>query len=97
MTVLCDILRITDILEGYRQVVTPFVYEKLVIDVKTAFDERDAFWATQCHDLRKRHDDTVKGLEEQLTINEQQHQQLCELRAINRRYGLMIDRLLGDT
>ncbi len=90
MAMLYDLPRITSVLEGYKQVVTPSVYEKLVVDVKTAFDERDAFWSNCCHDLQKRH-------EEQLTINEQQHQQLCELRAINRRYGLMIDRLLEDT
>ena len=81
--------RITDILEGYKDVVTPSVYEKLYIDVKTAFYERDAFWSTQCHEMRLQ-------LETQLTINEQQHQQLYELRAINRRYGLMIDHLMEN-
>jgi len=88
--------RITDILEGYKDVVTPSVYEKLYIDVKTAFYERDAFWSTQCHEMRLQLDETKGALETQLTINEQQHQQLHELRAINRRYGLMIDHLMEN-
>ena len=91
-----DLSRITDILEGYKDVVTPSVYEKLCIDVKTAFDERDAFWSMLCHKLRLQLDEAKDALETQLTVNEQQHQQLCELRAVNRRYGLMIDHLMEE-
>jgi len=36
------------------------------------------------------------ALKTQITINTQQYQQLCELRAINRRYGLMIDHLMEN-
>ena len=91
-----DLSRITDILESYEDVITPFVYEKLYIDVKTAFYERDAFWSTQCHELRSQLDEAKDALKTQITINTQQYQQLCELRAINRRYGLMIDHLMEN-
>lgn len=91
-----DLPRIIDILEDYKDVVTPSVYEKLCIDVKTTFDERDAFWATQCHELRSQLDEAKGALKTQITINTQQYQQLCELRAINRRYGLMIDHLMEE-
>ncbi len=91
-----DLQHITDILESYEDVITPFVYEKLYIDVKTAFDERDAFWSTQCHELRSQLDEAKDALKTQITINTQQYQQLCELRAINRRYGLMIDHLMEN-
>ena len=83
-----DLPRITDILDGYMDVVTPAVYEKLYIDVRTAFDERDTFWSTLCHELRLQLDEAKGALETQLTIN--------ELRAINRRYGLMIDHLMEN-
>ncbi len=91
-----DLQHITDILESYEDVITPFVYEKLYIDVKTAFYERDAFWSTQCHELRSQLDEAKDALKTQITINTQQYQQLCELRAINRRYGLMIDHLMEE-
>lgn len=91
-----DLQHITNILESYEDVITPFVYEKLYIDVKTAFYERDAFWSTQCHELRSQLDETKGALKTQITINTQQYQQLCELRAINRRYGLMIDHLMEE-
>ena len=91
-----DLSRITDILGGYKDVVTPAVYEKLYIDVRTAFDERDTFWSTQCHELRLQLDEAKGALETQLTINTQQYQQLCELRAVNQRYGLMIDHLMEN-
>ena len=91
-----DLQHITDILESYEDVITPFVYEKLYIDVKTAFDERDAFWSTQCHELRSQLDEAKDALKTQITINTQQYQQLCELRAINRRYGSMIDHLMEE-
>lgn len=92
-----DLPRITNILENYKDVVTPAVYEKLYIDVRNVFDVRDAFWSTQCHELRLQLDEAKGALKTQITINTQQYQQLCELRAVNRRYGLMIDRLLEDT
>jgi hypothetical protein len=91
-----DLPRITDILESYKNVVTPSVYEKLCIDVKTAFNERDAFWSTLCHKLRLQLDEAKGALETQLTVNEQQHQQLCELLTVNRRCGLMIDHLMEE-
>lgn len=91
-----DLPCITDILEDYKDVITPSVYEKLCIDVKTAFDERDAFWSTQCHELRSQLDETKGALKTQITINTQQYQQLCELRAVNRRYGSMIDHLMEE-
>ena len=91
-----DLQHITDILESYEDVITPFVYEKLYIDVKTAFDERDAFWSTQCHELRSQLDEAKGALKTQININAQQYQQLRELRAINRRYGLMIDHLMEE-
>ena len=91
-----DLSRITDILGGYKDVVTPSVYEKLCIDVRNAFDERDTFWSTQCHELRLQLDEAKGALKTQITINTQQYQQLCELREINRRYGLMIDHLMEN-
>ena len=91
-----DLPRITNILENYKNVVTPSVYEKLYIDVRNAFDERDTFWSTQCHDLRLQLDEAKGALKTQITINTQQYQQLCELRAINQRYGLMIDHLMEN-
>lgn len=91
-----DLPRITDILENYKDVVTPAVYEKLYIDVRNVFDVRDAFWSTQCHEMRSQLDEAKGALKTQITINTQQYQQLCELRAINRRYGLMIDHLMEE-
>lgn len=91
-----DLPRITNILENYKNVVTPSVYEKLYIDVRNAFDERDTFWSTQCHDLRLQLDEAKGALKTQITINTQQYQQLCELRAVNQRYGLMIDHLMEN-
>lgn len=91
-----DLSRIIDILEGYKDIVTPSVYEKLCIDVRTAFDECDAFWSTQCHELRSQLDEAKGALKTQITINTQQYQQLCELRAVNRRYGSMIDHLMEE-
>ena len=91
-----DLPCITDILEGYKDVITPSIYEKLCIDVRTAFNERDAFWSTLCHKLRLQLDEAKGALETQLTVNEQQHQQLCELLTVNRRCGLMIDHLMEE-
>lgn len=91
-----DLPRITDILGSYKDIVTPSVYEKLYIDVRNAFDERDTFWSTQCHEMRSQLDEAKGALKTQITINTQQYQQLCELRAINRRYGLMIDHLMEE-
>jgi len=91
-----DLPRITGILENYKNVVTPAVYEKLYIDVRNAFDERDTFWSTQCHELRLQLDEAKGALKTQITINTQQYQQLCEFRAVNRRYGLMIDHLMEN-
>ena len=91
-----DLSRITDILESYKGVVTPSDYEKLCIDVRTAFNERDAFWSTLCHKLRLQLDEAKDALETQLTVNEQQHQQLCELLIVNRRCGSMIDHLMEE-
>ena len=91
-----DLPRITDILGDYKNVITPAVYEKLYIDVRTAFNERDAFWSTQCHELRSQLDEAKGALKTQITINTQQYQQLCELRAVNRRYGSMIDHLMEE-
>ena len=91
-----DLPCITDILEGYKDVITPSIYEKLCIDVRTAFNERDAFWSTLCHKLRSQLNEAKDALETQLTVNEQQHQQLCELLVVNRRCGLMIDHLMEE-
>lgn len=91
-----DLPCITDILEGYKDVITPSIYKKLCIDVRTAFNERDAFWSTLCHKLRLQLDEAKGALETQLTVNEQQHQQLCELLTVNRRCGLMIDHLMEE-
>jgi len=55
-----DLPCITDILEGYKDVITPSIYEKLCIDVRTAFNERDAFWSTLCHKLRLQLDEAKR-------------------------------------
>ena len=66
-----DLPRITDILEGYKDVITPSIYEKLCIDVRTAFNDTSHKLDESTEKLRKENmsmSNTIADLREDIEL-----------------------------